>query len=477
MCADEVQVSCDINFKSGTPLNRFIPPTLDESAIATGAAMHALAKTLWPINRSITGAGLRTTLAQLQHIVPSLHITETASGSKALDWAVPEEWRITSATLTAPDGTVIADIRQHNLQVIGYSCAVDCTLTLGELQPHLHSIEAQPDAIPYVTSYYQRQWGFCLTHTQRLHLKPGNYRAVIEAEHFPGSLSIGEIFLPGASDQEVFISTYCCHPSMANNELSGPVLAIYLAKWLSEQPNRRYSYRIVFVPEMIGSLVYLEQHLPALKARVIAGFNLSCVGDERAYSYLPSRAGDTLADRIVLHALQHTDPHFKRYTWLDRGSDESNYCAPGIDLPVASVMRSKYGEFPEYHTSLDNLERVVTPFGLAQSFALMQRIICGLEENRTYQTTVLGEPQLGRRGLYPQTSKKGSTASVRGLLDLISYADGKLDLLAIAQQCSVPIWELVPKCKRLVEEGLFVLSAMPSRGNRRLQSTKRRDAS
>ncbi len=420
--------------------------------------MHALAHTLWPINRSITGDGLRDTLAHLQHIVPNLKISEIASGSLALDWTVPEEWRVTSATLTAPDGSVIADIRQNNLHLMGYSCAVDSTLTLDELQPHLHSIEAQPDAIPYVTSYYQRQWGFCLTHAKRLGLKPGNYHAVIEAEHFQGSLSIGEVFLPGESDQEVFISTYCCHPSMANNELSGPVLAIFLAKWLLEQPNRRYSYRFVFVPEMIGSLVYLQQHMASLKAKVTAGFNLSCVGDERAYSYLPSRAGDTLADRIALHATQHTDPHFKRYTWLDRGSDESNYCAPGVDLPVASVMRSKYGEFPEYHTSLDNLQDVVTPLGLAQSFALMQRIIVGLEENRTYQTTVLGEPQLGRRGLYPQTSKKGSTASVRSLLDLISYADGTLDLLAIAQRCGVPIWQLVPLCKRLVQEGLFVRS-------------------
>jgi aminopeptidase-like protein len=418
--------------------------------------MHAMADTLWPINRSITGDGLRATLAHLQQIVPSLRISEIASGSQALDWTVPEEWRVTSATLTAPDGTVVADVKQNNLHLMGYSCAVDRTMTLEQLEPHLHSIEAQPDAIPYVTSYYQRQWGFCLTHAQRLRLKSGNYRAVINAEHFPGSLSIGEVYLPGASKQEILVSTYCCHPSMANNELSGPVLAIYLAKWLSAQPSRRYSYRFVFVPEMIGSLVYLQQHLPALQAKVIAGFNLSCVGDERAYSYLPSRAGDTLADKIALHALQHTDPNFKRYTWLDRGSDESNYCAPGVDLPVASVMRSKYGEFPEYHTSLDNLQDVVTPLGLAQSFALMQKIIGGLEENRIYQTTVLGEPQLGRRGLYPQTSKKGSTASVRTLLDLISYADGTLDLLAIAERCGVPIWQLLPLCKRLVEEGLFV---------------------
>jgi aminopeptidase-like protein len=428
---------------------------LSANAVAAGQAMHALARELWPINRSITGDGLRATLTRLLDVVPSLRISETPSGSRALDWTVPEEWRVQRAQLTGPDGEVIADLAVNNLHLMGYSCAVDRTLSLTELAPHLHSIEDQPDAIPYVTSYYQRQWGFCLPHAKRLTLKEGNYRALIEAQHFPGSLSYADLLLPGDSEQEVFVSSYCCHPSMANNELSGPVLAIYLAKWLSELPARRYSYRFALVPEMIGSLAYLQRHLATLKRNVVAGFNLSCVGDERAYSYLPSRAENTLADRIALHVLHHTDADFKRYRWLDRGSDESNYCAPGVDLPVASVMRSKYGEFPEYHTSLDDLDNVVTPLGLAQSYALMQRIVLGLEHNHTYRVTVLGEPQLGRRGLYPQTSKKGSTASVRTLLDLLSYADGKLDLLTIAQCCEVPIWQLAPLCERLLQEGLF----------------------
>ena len=330
----------------------------------------------------------------------------------------------------------------------------DAQAEIAELQPHLHSLPEQPEAIPYVTSYYSRRWGFCLSQRQRQALAEGDYRVRIDAEHFPGAITLGELLIPGQSTDEVLLSSYCCHPSMANNELSGPVLLAWLAQWIASQP-RRLSYRIVLVPEMIGSIAYLARHRQVMRERTVAGFNLSCVGDERAWSYLPSRHGHTLADRIARHVLGQLAPGFQSYRWHDRGSDESNYCAPGIDLPVASVMRSKYGSYPEYHTSLDDLDHVVTARGLGQSFALYQRMIQTLEQHCHPVAQVLGEPQLGRRGLYPSLSIKGSTAPVRSMLDLISMADGQHALVDIADACGVPAWELADTLERLCQAGVL----------------------
>jgi aminopeptidase-like protein len=240
-----------------------------------GERMHALARRLWPLNRSISGSGLRETLDIIGEQLPGLRRIEVPSGTRVLDWIVPDEWRIDDAWLEAPDGTHVLELADHNLHVVGYSEGVDRTLDLNELQPHLHSLPDQPDAIPYVTSYYRRTWGFCLSERQRSRLVPGRYRARIEATHFPGSISLAELRIPGRSESEVLLSTYCCHPSMANNELSGPCLATELARWLQDMPERRYSYRIIFVPEMIGSVAYLDGHLDELREKVVAGFNLT----------------------------------------------------------------------------------------------------------------------------------------------------------------------------------------------------------
>ena len=424
-------------------------------SLAIGHEIHDFARALWPLPRSITGEGLRATLRAIQARLPALELIEVASGTGVLDWIVPDEWRIGEAWIEAPDGSRIVDVARNNLHVVGYSTAVDAVLPLAELQQHLHSLPDQPDAIPYVTSYYQRRWGFCLSHRQREALVDGDYRVRIDAAHFPGAITLGELLIPGESEQEILLSSYCCHPSMANNELSGPCLLTWLARWIDALPRRRYSYRIVFVPEMIGSVAYLDRHRAAMRARTIAGFNLSCVGDERAWSYLPSRHGDTLADRVARHVLGHLAPGYQRYHWRDRGSDESNYCAPGIDLPVASVMRSKYGSYPEYHTSLDGLDTVVTPRGLGQSFALYCRMLETLEQHCHPVARVLGEPQLGRRGLYPSLSVKGSTAPVRTLLDLISMADGRTALVDIADACGVPAWELAAMLECLCDAGVL----------------------
>lgn len=425
----------------------------DDTA-AIGQAIHDFARRLWPLPRSISGDGLRATLREVQALLPGLELIEVASGSPVLDWIVPEEWRISEAWIEAPDGSRIVDFAHSNLHVVGYSTAVDAVMSLAELQQHLHSLPDQPDAIPYVTSYYSRRWGFCLSHHQREALAEGDYRVRIDAAHFPGSITLGELLIPGESQDEVLLSSYCCHPSMANNELSGPVLLAWLAQWIASQP-RRLSYRIVLVPEMIGSIAYLALNRGAMRERTVAGFNLSCVGDERAWSYLPSRHGDTLADRVARHVLGHIAPGYDRYTWRDRGSDESNYCAPGIDLPVASVMRSKYGTYPEYHTSLDDLDSVVTPRGLGQSFALYRRMIETLEQHCHPVAQLLGEPQLGRRGLYPSLSIKGSTAPLRTMLDMISMADGRTALVDIADACGAPVWELAATLERLCDAGVL----------------------
>jgi aminopeptidase-like protein len=426
------------------------------SAADVGAWCQALARRLWPLCRSLTGPGTRETLRLLAEELPGLTMHAVPSGSAAFDWTVPDEWTIRAAYIEDEAGNRVVDFAWNNLHVIGYAEPVDTWLSLEDLQPFLYSLPEQPDAIPYVTSYYKRRWGFCLSQHQRDALKPGKYHVVIDADLAPGELNYSELVLPGTSKKEIFISTYVCHPSMANNELSGPVVTAAIAKWLAALPERHYTYRIAFIPQTIGALVYLSRNLPHLKAHVHAGFNVSCIGDDRAYSYLPSRKGGTVSDRVAKHVLSHIAPDYKTYTWLQRGSDERQYCAPGVDLPMATIMRSKFGEYPEYHTSLDDLETVVTPSGLGGGFAALQRAITVLEEDFIPRVTTLGEPQLGKRGLYPNVSVKGSADGVRVMMNMISYCDGTRSLLEIADVIGRPFWELSGLMGPLLKEGLIV---------------------
>lgn len=259
----------------------------------------------------------------------------------------------------------------------------------------MYSLPEQPDAIPYITSYYKERWGFCITQKEREQLTPGEYQVFIDSELKNGSLTYGELIIPGDSEKEIFISSYLCHPSMANNELSGPVVATFLAKWISELVNRKYTYRIIIIPETIGSITYLSRNYQSLQRNVIAGFDVTCIGDDRAYSYLPSRQANTFSDKAALHVLKHMQPQFASYSFLDRGSDERQYCSPGIDLPVCSIMRTKYGCYPEYHTSLDNLN-LVTSTGLLGGCEVLKRAIECLEMDELLSSTVLCEPQLGK---------------------------------------------------------------------------------
>ncbi|MFB5085874.1 DUF4910 domain-containing protein [Psychrobacillus sp. PGGUH221] len=420
--------------------------------LTEGNDMISLMERLFPICRSISGNGVRESFEIIKEHIP-VQLYEVQTGTKVFDWEVPKEWNIKDAYIMDEKGRKIVDFKKHNLHVVGYSTPIDKILSLDELQKHLYSIEEQPNAIPYITSYYKERWGFCISHHEREKLKEGNYHVFIDSELKNGNLTYGEFIIPGESDKEVFLSTYLCHPSMANNELSGPVLAVYLAKWLMKE-NRKYTYRIIFIPETIGSITYLSRNLEEMKKNVIAGFNITCVGDERAYSYLPSRLGNTLADRVALKVLENTHPDFVRYSFLERGSDERQYCSPGIDLPVASVMRTKYGQYPEYHTSLDNLD-IVTAKGLQGSYDVYKSCIELIECNAYYQVKCLGEPQLGKRGLYPTLSTKESGRLVRDMMNFIAYSDGNHDLIEISNIIGVPVAKLYPIIQLLVDNDLL----------------------
>lgn len=426
-----------------------------ESSYSLNQDMYSLAEKLFPLPRSLTGNGVRKTLDEIKKLLPQMNIIEIPSGMKAFDWEVPEEWNIRDAYIMDEESNKIVDFQKTNLHVMAYSEPVDKTVTLSELDRHLYSLPDQPDAIPFVMSYYKRQWGFCISHNERSRLKSGPYKVFIDSTLEPGFMTYGELLLPGKEKKEILLSTYLCHPSMANDNLSGICVTAFLGRWLGDQPERRYTYRILFIPETIGSIVYLSRHLEEMKPNTVAGFVITCVGDDRGYSFVPTRLGDTVADRVSLHVLKHHVHEFKRYSFLDRGSDERQYCSPGVDLPVVSIMRSKYREYPEYHTSKDNLF-LISPSGLGGSFDVLRKCITALERNHRYIVTVKCEPQLGKRKLFPTVSIKGSTSKVMDMMNLLAYCDGQHDLIDIGDITQIPIWRLYDIIDKLAAAGLIV---------------------
>ncbi len=418
--------------------------------------MYKWADELFPINRSITGEGARQTLNYIRAIIPELELFAVSSGTQVFDWIVPQEWNISEAWIEHESGDRVVDFSDNNLHIVSYSNALDEVLDLEELQHHLHSLPELPEAIPYVTAYYTETWGFCIQHDKRLSLKEGNYHVFIDSEKTDGELNYGEVFLKGETDQEILLSTYICHPSMANNELSGPVVAVALVNWI-KCLDRRYSYRIVFCPETIGAVSYISRNLEDLQKNVIAGFVLTCMGDNNGYSYLPSRTGNTLADKVAKHVMKFHSKNYETYTFLERGSDERQYCSPLVDLPVCSVMRTMYTKYPEYHTSLDNMD-LISQEGLEGGYQVIQRCIQVLEMNYFWKATQHCEPQLGKRGLYDEVSSNHGilTGEKPLLVNILAYADGTLDLIDIAEILGVAAWDLIASINKLADHKLII---------------------
>lgn len=420
-----------------------------------GQEIYSWIADLFPICRSLTGEGVRQTLKYIQNIHPEMNIEEIKSGTKVFDWVVPSEWNINDGWIKNSKGEKIVDFKSSNLHVLGYSEPVHKFLSLQELDKYLHSIPEQPDAIPYLTSYYNRRWGFCLTHHEREKLKDDEYEVFIDSSLQPGVLNYGELYLPCETKNEILFSTNICHPSMANNELSGPAVLMALMNWIKNLTNRKYSYRFLFIPETIGSLIYISRHFEHLKEYLKAGFVVSCVGDTKNYTFVHTPDGDKYVDRIVEHIYKHhTGNQYRKLPFTERGSDERQFCAPGVELPVVALSRSKYGMFPEYHTSLDNLS-FISPEGLESSFELMKKIVQSLEIDTTYKTRVLGEPQLGKRGLYPTLSNKETYHTFRNIMNLIAYSNGKRSLLEIAEKTDVYVGEYFPILNKLLEEEIL----------------------
>lgn len=419
-----------------------------------GNRMYSLAEELFPLYRSITGDGTRATLKRIQEELPAMKLFEVPSGTKAFDWTVPREWQIEEAYIENSCGKRIIDYKDNNLHVVGYSVPVDKIVSKEELDKHLYSLPEHPDWIPYVTSYYKERWGFCMKHRQRAALKDDTYHVVIKSKLFEGSLTYGELLIPGRIEKEIFLSTYVCHPSMANNELSGPVVQLELAKRILENKNRKYSYRLIWVPETIGAITYLSKNLKDMKENIIAGYNITCVGDEKAVSYVSSKYANTLADTAAVHVLRFMSPDYLTYDFLHRGSDERQYNSPGVDLPVCSVCCSKYHEYPEYHTSADDMS-FISPKGLQKALDIYSEIICSLEYNTKYRVNCFCEPQLGPRGLYPTESFNRSSIMVKDMMDFIAYADGTEDLFSIGDRIGVPVSRLHEIAQKLLKAKLF----------------------
>lgn len=418
-----------------------------------GQEMYDLMAELYPICRSITGDGVRQSLAILQQHIP-LQIEEVSSGTAVFDWTIPKEWNIRDAYVKNPAGEKVIDFQQHNLHVLNYSVPVQRRVTLAELQEHLFSLPEYPDWIPYRTSYYRENWGFCLSERARQSLREGEYEVFIDATLEPGHLTYGEYLLPGESEEEVLLSCHSCHPSLANDNLSGMAVATFLAKALQKRP-RRYSYRFLFIPGTIGSITWLARN-EANVARIKHGLVLACLGDPGHSTYKRSRRGDAEIDRAVLHVLRQSGQPYEVVDFSPYGYDERQYCSPGFNLAVGSLTRTPHGRFPEYHTSADNLE-LVRPEFLDDSFARYLNVLDVLEKNRTYlNTNPKCEPQLGKRGLYGALGGlKDTKEREMAMLWVLNLSDGTHTLLDIADRAGYPFTLVSEVAALLQEHGLL----------------------
>jgi aminopeptidase-like protein len=418
-----------------------------------GTAMHELMAELYPVCRSITGEGFRTTLATLAKHV-DLDVHQVPSGTQVFDWTVPREWNIRDAYVANSYGERVIDFRASNLHVVSYSVPVNAQMPLTELRQHLHTMPDQPDWIPYRTSYYAEDWGFCLSHRQLEALPEGNYHVVVDSSLADGHLTWGECLLEGEATDEVLISCHACHPSLCNDNLSGVVLATFLAKALAGA-SLRYSYRFLFIPGTIGAITWLAHNEDKVE-RIKAGLVLTCVGDGGGFTYKRSRRGDAEIDRAMAYALATSDRPYEIMDFSPYGYDERQFCSPGFNLPVGSLNRTPYARFPEYHTSADNLD-FVRPEHLARSYELTLSALRVLEENAAFvNLSPKCEPQLGKRGLYGSLGGgKGTAQSQLALLWVLNLSDREHTLLDVAERSGLPFELLVDAADALLDAGLL----------------------
>ncbi|WP_154855393.1 DUF4910 domain-containing protein [Cyclobacterium xiamenense] len=412
---------------------------------------------LWPITRSLTGDGNRESLKILSELI-DLEITEVPSGTQCFDWNVPPEWNIREAWIKDSKGNKIVDFSENNLHILGYSEPFLGKLSFDELKSHLYTLPDQPDLIPYLTSYYKRRWGFCLTQNQFEKLDPNEiYEVFIDSSlDENGSMTIGEAIIKGSSDEEILFSTYICHPSLASNELSGPLVSAFIYNKLKEQKGLKYTYRFIFVPETIGCIYSLLVKGEYWKKHLKAGFVITCIGDAGKFTYKRSRIGNSLPDRAVESILKQTKTDFNIVDFFPSGSDERQYCSPGFNLPVGSLMRTMYGTYPEYHTSADNKDYVSFE-AMEQSVQKYLDVIELIERNEKFINKMpYCEPQLGKRGLYPTLgSQKGTEDSIRAMMWILNLSDGTNDLITISEKSKIAVKDLYAVVDRLIENGIL----------------------
>lgn len=396
---------------------------------------------LYPINRSITGKGTKLSLLLIKKLIPELRLKKFKSGTKTFDWKIPAEWNVNKAYVEDLNKKKIIDFQNHNLHLVGYSKKIKKFITKKQLKKKIYYLRNQPKAIPYVTSYYKKDWGFCVDYQffkkfNKTYRDNEKFFVCIDSNFKKkGYLNYGECLIKGRSKKEILISTYICHPSMANNELSGPLLSVLLMNFFKKR-KLYYSLRFLFIPETIGSISYLHKNLKNLKKKVIGGYNLTCVGDTRMYSCIFSKYGNSPSDFALKETFKELNINYKVHSFLERGSDERQYNSPGIDLKITTVCRSKFGTYPEYHTSLDDFN-LVTKKGISESFKLLKKTILNLNKKILPESRYLCEPNLGKRNMYNTLSMKRNNYSSKYYLSFLQYSDGNNDLKSIAQYLNI----------------------------------------
>lgn len=416
------------------------------SALINGKVIYSWARLLFPYNRSLTGSGNIKTLKFIKTKLKNLNILKFPTNKKVYDWKVPYVWNVKDAFVSDENNNRIIDFKKNNLHLVGYSHPLNKKISYNQLIKHMHYLKKQPNAIPYITSYYKKYWGFCLSYNQFKKLdKNKNYHACIRSSYKKGFMHLGEVLIKGKSKKEILLSTNICHPSMGNNELSGLVTTMAIAQYLQSKKKLHYSYRILFLPETIGSISYISKNIKKMKKNIIGGLNIVCTGDDGKFSFLSSKYEDSLFEEIALQTLKKNIKTIKKYSFLDRGSDERQYSSPGINLPICSIMRSKYGKYKEYHTSLDNLQ-FISAKGLGGSFHILKLVLKKIENTKILVSTKICEPFFTKYNLYPTISNKKSFEETKLIKNILTYCDGKNDVLRISRLVN----EKVSKIKKVL---------------------------